>query len=46
MRAAAWRTGAARAAFTVKHPAAAQGTSLKTKARSLRAALIPQLIPA
>jgi hypothetical protein len=45
-RAAAWRTGAALAALTVKQPAAAQGASLKTNARSLRAALIPQLIPA
>ena len=39
-------TGAARTALTVKQPAAAHGTSLKTRARSLRAALIPQLIPA
>src|SRR5262249_10244170 len=45
-RFSASRTGAARAAFTVKHPAAAHGASLYTSARSLRAALMPQFIPA
>src|SRR5262249_23636546 len=44
-RAAASRTGAAFAALTVKHPAAAHGDSLKTSARSFRAVLMPQLIP-
>src|ERR1700756_5766051 len=44
-RAAASRTGAARAAFTVKQPAAEHGASLKTSAKSLRAALMPLLMP-
>lgn len=45
-RAAASRTGAAREAFCVKHPAAAHGASLATRARSLRAALMPACTPA
>ncbi len=39
-------TGAARASFTVKQPAAAQGPSLTTRARSLRAGLSPACTPA
>src|SRR5437762_742694 len=45
-RVAAWLTGAARDAFTVKQPAATHGTSLNTSAMSLRDALMPALTPA